>query len=413
MPNDFFLARQPILNANQEIIAYELLYRDSETSALYANERHATAALLVNVLNQAGLHNVVGDCLAFVNIDDRFLRHEIIDTIPPKTFIFEITSSTTLDDLTVERIEVLHKKGYVFCLDAAEFKHLDQNKKVFNYLSYCKIDSNKLDPARIGEIVKLLHTYRIQAIATKLEDANLYEKYKKSGFDAFQGYYFAKPNIIHDKRLDTDKISLFKLCDLLQSGGDMGEIVEAFKNSPGLTLQLLRFMNSASFHFNNRISSIHQVITLLGRNALVQWLMLLLYAKPLSSELDFGNPLILMVKQRTDLMGRLLKMIKSKSTQREEGEAYFVGIFSLMEALFRVPLKSIISEFNLDESVTEALVNKKGELGELYTVVLAIENFETDTIDAFISKYKIEKAAFEKMMFETIQASAEFSRTSV
>lgn len=413
MSKDFYLARQPILNVKQEIIAYELLYRDSEISAVYANERHATAALLVNVLNQAGLHNVVGNALAFVNIDDRFLRHEIVDTIPPQTFIFEITSSSTLDELTVERIEVLHKKGYRFCLDAAEFTHLDQYRKIFDYLSYCKVDSNSFDPARISDIARLLHSFKIQAIATKLEDAYLYEKYKESGFDAFQGYYFAKPNIIHDKRLDTDKISLFKLCDLLQSGGDMSEIVEAFKNSPGLTLQLLRFMNSASFHFKNRISSIHQVITLLGRNALVQWLMLLLYAKPLSSELDFGNPLILMVKQRTDLMGRLLKMTKSKRTVHEESEAYFVAIFSLMEALFRVPLENIISEFNLDVSVTEALIHQKGELGELYTVILAIENFETDKIDAFISKHAIDKAVFEKMMMETIQASAEFSRTSV
>jgi EAL and modified HD-GYP domain-containing signal transduction protein len=413
MSNDFYLARQPILNAKQEIIAYELLYRDSEVSAAYANERHATAALLVNVLNQAGFHNVVGNALAFVNIDDRFLRHEIVDTIPPKTFIFEITSSSALDELTVERIEVLHKKGYHFCLDVTEYKDLNKYKKLFHFLSYCKVDSSSFDPVHSADIAKLLHSYRIQAIATKLEDAALYEKYKESGFDAFQGYYFAKPNVIHDKKLDTDKISLFKLCDLLQSGGDMEEIVEAFKNSPGLTLQLLRFMNSASFHFKNRISSIHQVITLLGRNALVQWLMLLLYAKPLSSELDFGNPLIVMVKQRTDLMGRLLKMTKSSSTQREEGEAYFVGIFSLMEALFRVPLKNIVSEFNLDESVTEALEHKKGDLGELYTVVLAIENFETDKIDAFISKHAIDKAAFEKMMLETIRASAEFSKTSV
>lgn len=413
MSNDFYLARQPILNAKQEIIAYELLYRDSEVSAAYANERHATAALLVNVLNQAGFHNVVGNALAFVNIDDRFLRHEIVDTIPPQTFIFEITSSSALDELTVERIEVLHKKGYIFCLDVTEYKDLNKYKKLFHFLSYCKVDSSSFDPVHLADIAKLLHSYRIQAIATKLEDAALYEKYKESGFDAFQGYYFAKPNVIHDKKLDTDKISLFKLCDLLQSGGDMGEIVEAFRNSPGLTLQLLRFMNSASFHFKNRISSIHQVITLLGRNALVQWLMLLLYAKPLSSELDFGNPLILMVKQRTDLMGRLLKMTKSSSTQREEGEAYFVGIFSLMEALFHVPLENIMREFNLDESVTEALEHKKGELGELYTVILAIENFETDKIDAFVSKHAIDKAAFEKMMLETIQASAEFSRTSV
>ncbi|MBE0498883.1 MAG: hypothetical protein IBX43_06520 [Campylobacterales bacterium] len=40
-------------------------------------------------------------------------------------------------------------------------------------------------------------------------------------------------------------------------------------------------------------------------------------------------------------------------------------------------------------------------------------NFETETIDAFISKHKIEKAAFETMLLDTIQVTTEFSRTSV
>lgn len=410
MSNSFYLARQPILNNKQEIIAYELLYRDSENSAVFANQRHATAALLVNVLNQAGLHNVVGNSLAFVNIDDRFLRHEIVDTIPAKTFVFEVTSSSSLDDLTVERIEVLHKKGYVFCLDAADYTHLNQYKKLFPYLSYCKIDSSSFDAEHITDLLKLLHRYRIKAIAAKLEEESLFQSYKEKGFDAFQGYYFAEPKIFKDQKLEAEQSSLFRLCNLLQTGGDIGEIVQAFEHSPSLTLQLLRFMNSASFHFKNRISSIHQVVTLLGRNALVQWLMLLLYSKSCSSELNFQNPLILMVKSRTDLMVSLLKMVKAKSSLQEQGEAYFVGIFSLMEALLHMQFETIINEFHVDDTIRKAIFEKEGILGELFDVVLAIEHFQTQKIDAFISKYGINKAGFEKMMFETIQTSTEFSK---
>ena len=409
---NFYLARQPILNHKQEIIGYELLYRDSEKSAVYANERHATAALLVNVLNNAGLHNVVGDKLAFVNIDGRFLRHEIIDTIPPETFIFEVTSSTNLDALTVERIELLHEKGYKFCLDATEYSHLSEYQKLLPYLTYCKIDTSSFEEKYVDYILELLHKKHIIAIATKVEEESDFEKYKSKHFDAFQGYYFAKPKIIKDQQLEVDQASMFQVSNLLQTGGEIYEIVAAFERSPSLIVQLLRFINSAAFHFRNRISSINQVVTLLGRKSLIQWLMLLLYSKTLSSKASFENPLILMVKHRTDLMVSLIKMIDVNSTLEEQSRAYFVGVFSLMDTLLHMPLADILKEFQVDEQVEEALFEKKGRLGELYSTVLAIEHFETEKIDAFIEKYQLDKAEFEKMMLENIQATTEFSRAA-
>lgn len=413
MSNNFYLARQPILDLKQKTIGYELLYRDSEQSAAYANERHATAALLVNVLNQAGLQNVVGNSLAFVNIDDRFLRHEIVDTIPAKTFIFEITTNTSLDELTVERIEVLHKKGYKFCLDASQYSNLTKYEKTFPYLSYCKIDTSSFDHEHIESVVRTLHSYGIQAIATKVEVESAFQLYKEKGFDAFQGFYFAEPKIIKDQKLDADQASLFKLCNLLQTGGDTSEIVESFERSPSLTLQLLRFMNSAAFHFKNPISSIQQVITLLGRNSLNQWLMLLLYSKSVSGSGSFDNPLILLVKHRTELMVSLLKMTNKSCTMQDQSEAYFVGVLSLMDTLLHMPLQEIFEEFHVEEQVKEALYEKTGELGELYTVVLAIERFDTEKIDAFVNKHALDKAEVEKMLISNIQATTEFEKASI
>ena len=412
MSQNFYLARQPILNEKKKTIGYELLYRDSEQTADFANQRHATAVILVNVLNLAGLSKVVGGKLAFVNIDDRFLRHEIVDTIPAKTFIFEITSSTNLDPLTVERIEVLHKKGYKFCLDTTDYEHLSEYKKLFPYLSYCKVDTSIFEYQYLDEIVAILHENNIKAIATKVEVESAFQIYRDKGFDGFQGYYFAEPRIIKDKKFDADQATLFKLCDLLQTGGDTSEIVESFEKSPSLILQLLRFINSAAFHFKNPIASIQQVITLLGRNSLNQWLMLLLYSKTLSNNGGFDDPLILMVKHRTDLMVSLLKMIKPNATAQQQSEAYFVGIFSLLDTLLHMPLHEILEEFYVDEHVKDALFDRIGELGELYSVVLAIEKFQTDRIDTFVDKYALDRAEFEKMMIDNIQATGEFEQAS-
>ena len=64
-----YLARQPILDRDGNIFAYELLFRDSPSSdtAIIASDLQATAQVLENILNSIGLTRLVGESKAFIN----------------------------------------------------------------------------------------------------------------------------------------------------------------------------------------------------------------------------------------------------------------------------------------------------------------------------------------------------------
>ena len=407
MSEHFYLARQVILNNDETIMGYELLYRDSTQKAHIQNPRHATAALLVNVLNQAGLNNVVGENLAFINVDDSFLKHNFIESIPPKTFVFELTATSSLDERLVERVEKLNNAKYVFSLDLDSYEKIDIVKTLAPYLSFLKIDTSGFEVEHLKELKEALSEYPIIFIASKVEDEERFKSYQKAGCDAYQGYFFAQPHIIQENKLDANQLVLFKLCDTIQSGASTADIVKAFEQSPAITLQLLQFINSGAFHFRDRISSINQVITLLGRNSLIQWLMLLLYSKNFSSKVKYQNPLILMVRQRTEIMVNLLKLVKKDASTNEQGEAYFVGILSLMDTLLHVPLDEVLREFYVEKSISDAIYYQNGFLGELYSVVLAVEQFDTQVLDSFLQKYKVDKEKFEMMTLEVFKSTVE------
>lgn len=413
MIEHFYLARQVILNNNETVMGYELLYRDSSQKAHIQNPRHATAALLVNVLNQAGLNNVVGEHLAFINVDDSFLKHNFIESIPAKTFVFELTATSSLNERLVERVENLNNSGYVFSLDMDSYEKIEIVKTLAPYLSFLKIDTSSFELERLKELKEVLNEFPIIFIASKVEDEEIFKSYQKEGCDAYQGYFFAQPHIIQDKKLDANQLVLFKLCDTIQAGASTAEIVQAFEQSPAITLQLLQFINSGAFHFRNRISSINQVITLLGRNSLIQWLMLLLYSKNFSSKVKYQNPLILMVRQRTEIMVNLLKLVKNNASTNEQGEAYFVGILSLMDTLLHVPLDEVLREFYVEKSISDAIYYQSGFLGELYTVVLAVEQFDTQVLDSFLQKYKIDKKKFEQMILEVFKSTVELETSPI
>jgi len=405
MTENFYLAKQAILDNNGEVMGYELLYRDSGSQTNIDNPRHATASVLVNVLNQSGLKSIVGNHVAFINVDDSFLRHDFIESIPSATFVFELTATSPLDVKSIERIERLYKKNYRFSLDLDSHEKVGILRDMLPYLACVKIDASSFEPEHLKTFLREFKDEKITFIASKVEDDETFKSYKLAGCDAYQGYFFSKPKIIKDKKLDGNHLTLFKLSNAIQSGASISEIVAEFEKNPSITLQLLQFINSGAFHFRSRISSVHQVVTLLGRNTLVQWLMLLLYSKSFGNKTQYQNPLILMVKQRTEIMVNLMKIVEKNSSQTQQSEAYFVGILSLMDTLMHVPLKEVLSEFHVCDAVQNALFDQSGFLGELYSVTLAIENFDTSVIDDFMHKYAIDKAAFEKMMIEVFQST--------
>ena len=58
-----FLGRQPVLNRNQQLIGYELLFRESETSTEIGRhaELDADTEVLVNTLNHMGTSWLIGN----------------------------------------------------------------------------------------------------------------------------------------------------------------------------------------------------------------------------------------------------------------------------------------------------------------------------------------------------------------
>ena len=412
MTENFYLARQTIVDNNEAILGYELLYRNRKKESTLDNPRHATSSLLVNVLNQSGLNAIVGENLAFINVDYSFLQHDFIESIPPKTFVFELSVEADKKGLLLENVERLHNKKYVFSIDMSSVEDLQKVKELAPYLFFVKVDITRVAREDLNKVVSQLKEFPLILIASKLEDEENFLICQNAGFHAYQGYFFARPKIIKDKKLNTDQITLFKLCNVLRSGVSISEMVQAFEESPNISMQLLRFINSAAFHFQSPISSIHQVITLLGRNHLVQWLMLLLYSKSFSNKVKYQDQLIVMVKQRTLIMVNLMKFIYKNSSQKEQSEAYFVGILSLMNALSGVPLRDILREFHVDSIVEEALFEHKGFLGKLYDVVIAVENFDTTVIDEFLTEYRVSKADFETLMLDVFKDAIEFETAS-
>ncbi len=99
MGQDYYIAKQTIVDLNNEIHGYELLFRALDCGTLktvFEDELLATAKVLVNALNHFGIHTLVDDNLAFINIDQEFLLDPIVFSIPKERFVLEILENTII-----------------------------------------------------------------------------------------------------------------------------------------------------------------------------------------------------------------------------------------------------------------------------------------------------------------------------
>ncbi|WP_457750080.1 EAL and HDOD domain-containing protein [Sulfurimonas sp.] len=404
-----YLARQPILNKDEDICQYEILYRDARQKSNVQSNIAASATVVTSVLNKFGTKTLLGVKKAFIKVDEKFLLNDIILTIPKEFFIFSLFTDIRLSKSILNRIDELYQNGYELAINDTQLNDafMQKYKAIFPKLSFVKVSFDVLDSYNITDLVAQLHDYDIEVIATKIEDIKTYELAKSVGCDCFEGYFFAKPLILENAKYEPFQMNVLKLYNLLMEDVNIDEITSEFEKNPEITVQLLQFINSADFHFRKKISSLHHVLTLLGRVPLGRWLMLLIYSKSVSKT-QKHSPLMLMVINRTYLMEAVLKEVDPKVRSNMLGEAYMVGVLSLMDTLFGMNIVDILEGIHVSDSVKDAIVNDKGILGEIYALVRATESFDVDEVMVFERKYKLKSGSIKNVVIQAMHYVNEF-----
>lgn len=401
--SNVYLARQPIVSINEKLEAYEIMYLDSNQKATEHN-RSVSASVINSVLNKFGAKEFSSVHKAFIKVDEKFLMSDLIMTIPNEIFTLCLFQEIELNERVIERVEQLFEKGFTLGVDDIDLNrdNIIKYKKIIDKLDYFKINIYGDMGLEDKDLIVTLQDYHVKVVATKIEDIYQYQTSKDLECDLYQGYWFAKPQILKNEKFDPAQFNVLKLYNLLISDTNIDEITTEFENNHALTLQLLQFINSGHFHFRKKISSVHHILTLVGRKPLSQWLMLMIYSKSVSRG-EQVSPLMLMVKNRTELMQNLLKILKPDVKSNALGEAYLVGVLSLVENLFKVELNVILEHIHISDISRNALLHDEGTLGMLYKVVRAVEDFNVPEIVAFSKRYKVAEEDIQNVILKSIE----------
>ncbi len=389
MSNFLYIAKQPVFGLDGHIFGYELYYRNDDEEMSLPDRRLATASVLVNTLNQIGLHILVGSSKAFVNVDARILLTDIIYTIPKESFILELNEDIQINQKEFECIKALHKEGYTFVLDNVHFDqaYLKNITRVLPYIEFVKFDTTQTDLDLLKENLHLFDGKRL--MAQKVESLSIQNDYRELGFSYFQGFHLGRPELIKKNRVDPHHLGVIRLFNLLQGSVSMDDICKNFIQQNEIVLQLLQFVNSGGFSFESTPKGICDILESIGKKPLMQWLMLIVYSKSGRTSANDINPCSIAVQNRIDLMLGILKRM-NKADEELLDKARFVALLSLLETVFQMPLPLILNEMGVEDVIKDALLYQVGELGKLYALTLSLEKADKEKAEKLLRAYGLE-----------------------
>ena len=380
---EIFLGRQPILDRDQNIVAFELLFRVGHSNeASVDDDLSATANVIVNAYGQLGIQNVLGQQRGFINVDAELLMSDAICLLPSKYVVLEIMESVEITSELVQRCIELKQLGYQLALDDLKVIN-DGIELLLPVVNVVKVDVLEMGKETISDLVQTLNRWPVLLLAEKVESEEQAKFCMELGFQMFQGYYFAKPEIITGKRADPAKMSLLKLLTLVMGDSDAEEIEKEFKHQPGLSYNLLRMVNSVASGLPQNINSIKHAIMILGQKQLQRWIQLLLYSADKSGK-SMSNALMLTAATRGKLM-ELIALADRPHDKSYQDRAFMVGILSLLDVLLGIEMPSIVDKLGIPEDMSQALLQRDGRLGVQLKLIETNEKGESESVQAMLT----------------------------
>ena len=367
---EFFLARQPILDRNEDLIAYELLFRRPEAGPANTADEWRGAVSIIAHASELGIENVIGGLRGFFNVDYQILMRDLADFLPSQKVVFEIPQTIKITPELVQRVSKMVDAGYTFALDDV-ITFSEYIKPLLPLIEIVKINTSFMTWADMVVVVNQFKQAKKLLLAEKVETFEQFRNCLDLGFDYYQGYYFARPAILSGKKLAPSQAVILQLMTLLAREADNAEIEYKIKKEVSLCLSLLKLVNTPGMGITKSIHSLSEALVVLGRRQLQRWLHIQLYVSSHSNP-HFVSPLLSLASTR----GKLLELVAAKLEPVNKNiadTAFTVGVLSLLDALFGQPMKKILDQIVLGEDVSNALLYRSGFYGDLLKLSEYIE----------------------------------------
>ncbi|RQW63281.1 EAL and HDOD domain-containing protein [Vibrio viridaestus] len=393
-----FIARQPILSKDSNLFGYELLFRDGPNNS-FPNIDPTLATGKIITDNFLNVHNrVCGDTFSFVNFTYDSLIQEIPTLLPANKLVIEILETCQPTDELLSAVKSMRSKGYHLALD--DFIPAPEWQRFLPYIDFIKFDISTFPIKKAQSIIRKLSLTKIRFLAERVETHEEFQEAILAGFDLFQGYFFSKPELLKNKKLEAAVMNVLHLFKQTTKAPLNYDVIESIiSRDLSLSYKLLALVNNSPA-IQVKINSFKQAIAYLGEEKLRKFIALLAITNVGKDKPQYLYGLSIQT-------ARFCERIASETKVADSGSAFLTGMFCYLETLLEIPLSFILNELPIEDEVKAALLGNETVLGKLLKIALCYEHADWISLEVLATEFSLTENQISNYYAEAIQWTSE------
>lgn len=368
------LSRQAIYDCELNVWAYELRYVDPSDAVSGDGKPgggagDATSSVILAAFAEFGLDRVVGAKKAFINATASSLGTSLQLPIPSQRVTLQVRDYQNEPTRYIEAFRAWKEQGFDIALDG--FELTPQVLPLLDIVDFVKVDFTRLGEKQMERHIQELRKYFVEPIAVGLTASEQVRLCEAMGYISFQGDFLFRPQLLRRKELPSNFVVVSDLLAKLQDPDISFKEIEAIvMRDAGLSVAVLRFLNSSAYAFRHKVSSVGQAVSLLGLNEFAKWTLLVV----MSARFDRPGEILTtaLVRARTcENLARVWRTVQPAT-------AFMIGLLSVLDAILDQSMESVLDELPLSTEVRSAILGFEGNAGRILECVVTREQEPPD-----------------------------------
>lgn len=360
-----FIAREPILDREKNLFAYELLFRDGKGGSY--PEHDPRKQKVAEKFNALGLDDICGDKTSFINFDSRTVVEGLPTTLNPESVIVELNASANEEIGLLDACKHLKNLGFKMAMRNPQPSR--EHNAVLELVDIVKVNITQNRTDKIEKTFNDLAKLNLKLVAEQVGSHDDFLMCRDLGFDLFQGYFFAQPEQRIQRNLPASKMNLVDLIgESSKTSFNLDRINSIIERDAALSFLLLKFINNPSINKRHRISSLKHALNYMGEVEIKKFIALLSLA-------NLGDDKPIELIHMSLVRAKFFDLLSQKRNLKQDPPyGFLVGLFSLLESLLDQSMHDILQQLPLVDEIKSALLGQHEE----FTAYLAlVKSFES------------------------------------
>jgi len=386
----YFLSRHAILDKQQKVYAYELLFSENletnQNKQLKSDQK--ASKVLLDSFYLMGIETITGGRRALVKFTKNLLTSDFAHLFSHDIITVKIGNEIIYDAKIAAACENLKKSGYMIVLD--DFTFNQNSVLMLPFCTMVSVDTQSVGDYILKVIATRLKSKNIKCLAKNIINQNTFNKVRELEYDYFSGPFIGKTTTIEKRDVPVQKISFLEMLkEVTKADVNFSRIENIVKRDVSLTYKLLKMINSSVFGIKNEVKSIKQALVLLGANEVKRWITLVILSNIGNDKPDELLRISLLRARFLELLAPLAGMEKAAS------DLFLMGLLSLMSTLMDQPLKSVLHGLPLSDDVKNALLGEESPYKNIFDLVVCHENADWSKIRLLAKDIKIDEKGIQ------------------